>query len=165
MVVPHHRGGKERTQGDDLGQGGSSRSPEAVLPSSPTDCWGHSLAAWTPGLFSAGEVLKPGSALSSTGGGSRTLLVLWNLVRYEALSREGSCLSPLQPGGTVRFEARPVSDHCFLFHLMKESRKCGQAGLHESHHLLQEVLHLYMVGMNLNEVIEEAVSYCILDAL
>ena len=110
-------------------------------------------------------MLKTGSDLCGTGGGSRTLLVLWNLVRYEALSREGSCLSPLQPGATVRFEARPVSDHCFPFHLMKESRKCGQAGLHESHHLLQEVLHLYMVGMNLNEVIEEAVSYCILDAL
>ena len=48
---------------------------------------------------------------------------------------------------------------------MKESRKCGQVGLHESHHLLPEVLHLYVVGMNLNEVTEEAVSLCILDAL
>ena len=69
--------------------------------------------AWTPGLFSAGEVLKSGSDLQQSWGWFThtfelsSLWVVWILGRYEALSKEGSCLSPLWPGGTVRFESRP----------------------------------------------------------
>ena len=127
--------------------------------------------AWTPGLFSAGEVLKSGSDLQQSWGWFThtfelsPLWVVWILGRYEALSKEGSCLSPLWPGGTVRFESRPGQRPLFSFPFDEGKQECGQAGLHESHHLPLEVLHLYVVGMNLNEVTEEAVSLCILDAL
>lgn len=72
--------------------------------------------------------------------------MVWILGRYEALSREGTVLRPLPLSGSVRFELGPVRDHYFFLHLMKESRKCGQLGLHV---LFPEALHLHMVGVEL----------------
>ena len=72
--------------------------------------------------------------------------MVWILGRYDALSREGTVLRPLPLSGSVRFELGPVRDHYFFLHLMKESRKCGQLGLHV---LFPEALHLHMVGVEL----------------
>lgn len=72
--------------------------------------------------------------------------VPWNRGRYEALSREGSCLRPLPLSGRVRFESAPVREHYSFLHLMKESKKCGQVGLHESS-FQKEALQLHIVGV------------------
>ena len=76
--------------------------------------------AWTPGLFSAGEVLKSGSDLQQSWGWFThtfelsPLWVVWILGRYEAVSREGTVLRPLLLSGSGSFELGPVRDHCFF---------------------------------------------------
>ena len=89
--------------------------------SSPTNSAGErSLAAWTPGLFSAGEALKFGSDLQQYWGWFThtfelsPLWVVWILGRDEAVSREGTVLRPLLLSGSGSFELGPVRDHCFF---------------------------------------------------
>ena len=151
---------------DKAGEGPSNRDPTTVPISSPTNSAGeHSLDTRSVQCRRGAEILQQSWGWFTHTFELSSLWVVWILGRYEALSKEGSCLSPLWPGGTVRFESRPGQRPLFSFPFDEGKQECGQAGLHESHHLPLEVLHLYVVGMNLNEVTEEAVSLCILDAL